>query len=95
MKKRVFAMILLVVFAMGILAACNKSSALTSEQAQKAAYKHLGISQKDVTDVHAHVTTEDGIPCYSIHVSTAEGSHTVVIHAGTGEVLSSAEGASH
>ena len=95
MKKRIFAMVLLVVFALGILSACGKNSALSSEQAQKAALDHLGISQKDAADIHTHITTEDGIPCYSIHISTADGDHTVVIHAGTGEVLSSAEGASH
>lgn len=93
MKKRLFALVLLAVFALGI-AACNKNSALTSEQAQEVALEHLGINEKGAT-VHAHVTTEDGIPCYSIHISTADGDHTVVIHAGTGEVLSSAEGASH
>jgi uncharacterized membrane protein YkoI len=95
MKKRIVSLLLLAVFAIGILAACGKSSALTPEQAQKAALEHLEISQKDVTDVHTHVVTENGNPCYSIHVSTADGEHTVLIHAGTGEVLSSADGAAH
>lgn len=94
MKKRIFSLVLLVVFALGILAACGKDSALTTEEAQKVALEHLGINEKDAS-VHAHVTSENGIPCYSIHVSTADGDHTVVIHAGTGEVLSSSEGASH
>lgn len=94
MKKRIIALVLLAIFALGI-AACNKNSALTSEQAQKAALEHLGISQSDVADIHTHVTSENGIPCYSFHISTANGGYTVVVHAGTGEVLSSAEGTSH
>ena len=95
MKKRIVALLLLVVLALGIFTACNKSSALTSEQAQKAALEHLGISQKDATDIHTHVTTENGIPCYSFHIATADGGYTVVVHAGTGEVLSSSESISH
>lgn len=93
MKKRMIALVLLAVFALGI-AACDKNSALTTEEAQEVALEHLGINEEDAS-VHAHVTSENGIPCYSIHVSTADGDHTVVIHAGTGEVLSSSEGASH
>lgn len=94
MKKRIIALALLAIFAFGI-AACNKNSALTSEQAQKVALTHLGISQKDATDIHTHVTTENGIPCYSFHISTADGGYTVVVHAGTGEVLSSTESINH
>jgi len=94
MKKRLFALVLLAVFALGILAACEKNSALTTEEAQEVALEHLGINEKDST-VHAHVTSDNGIPCYSIHVSTADGDYTVMVHAGTGEVLSSAKGTSH
>lgn len=94
MKKRMIALVLLAVFALGI-AACNKNSALTSEQAQKAALEHLGISQSDVADIHTHVTSENGIPCYSFHIATTDGEHTVVIHAGTGEVISSTDSINH
>lgn len=89
MKKKIFAVLALSVLLLGMLCACGKSGAITAEQAQKIALEDAGLKQKDVSDVHSHVVTENNIPCYSIHISVAEGEYSYLIHAGTGEILDS------
>lgn len=87
MKRKIFAVLAVSVLLLGILCACGKSGALTAEQAQKVALEDAGLKQKDVSDVHAHVVSEDNVPCYSIHISTEDGEYSYLIHAGTGEIL--------
>ena len=87
MKKKIFAVLAVSILLLGVLCACGKSNAITAEKAQKIAMEDAGLKQKDVSDVHAHVVTEDNIPCYSIHITTADGEYSYLIHAGTGEIL--------
>jgi uncharacterized membrane protein YkoI len=97
MKKRLIALFLLVALALSVMAGCgsSKSDVVTQEQAQQIAIEEIGISQNQVTDAHIHVTMQDGIPCYSVHLTTAAGEYSVLIHAGTGEVLNTGSGANH
>lgn len=95
MKKRIVAFTLLAVMLLGMLTACGKKSALTQEEAQKIALEHAGISQEDVSDMHVHIVQEQGIPCYSFHISSEKGDCTVLVHAGTGEILSTKDSISH
>lgn len=91
MKKRVFALLLVLVLAVSMLAACEKKTGpVTGDEAQKIALESVGLDEKDVKDVHTHILDQNGIPCYSIHITTADSEFSVVIHAGTGEVLSGA-----
>ena len=91
MKKRIFALVLVLMLILSCLTACSqKSGAVTGEEAQKIALEAVGLQEKDVTNVHAHVLDQDGIPCYSIHITAGDKEYSVVIHAGTGEVLSGA-----
>ena len=91
MKKRVFALTLVLVLAVSLFAACGKKSGpVTTDEAQKIALEALDLSQTDVKDVHTHIVDQNGIPCYSIHITTAAEEFSVVINAGTGEVLSGA-----
>lgn len=87
MKRKIFAVLAVSVLLLGLLCACGKSNAITAEKAQKIAMEDAGLKQKDVSDVHAHVVTEDNVPCYSIHISTADKEYSYLIHAGTGEIL--------
>lgn len=89
MKRKIFAVAALCVLLLGMLCACGKSEAITAEKAQKIALEDAGLKQKDVSDVHSHVVTENNIPCYSIHISADEGEYSYLIHAGTGEILES------
>ena len=89
MKKNILAVLALCILLLGMLCACGKSGAITSEQAQKIALEDAGLKQKDVSDVHSHVVSENNIPCYSIHISVADREYSYLIHAGTGEILDS------
>ena len=87
MKKRIFALLAIAVMLLGLLTACGKKGPVTQEEAQKIAMEHAGLTKKDVSDVHVHITNDNGIPCYSIHITTEEGDFSVVINASTGEVI--------
>ncbi len=96
MKKRIIAAVLLVVFALSIMAGCSKKQeVVTQEQAQTIAMEAVGVTADQVTNAHIHVVTEDGIPCYNVHLSTTDGEFSALIHAGTGEVLDTGSGANH
>ena len=88
MKRKIFSVLALTALLLGLLCACGKPSAITAEKAQQIALEDAGIKQNEASDVHAHVVTEDNIPCYSIHISVGEGEeYSYLIHAGTGEIL--------
>lgn len=87
MKKRFFAIFMILVILAGMLAACGKKGPVTQAEAQKIALDHAGLKTSDVSDVHVHIVEEQGIPCYSIHITTADGELSVVINASTGEVI--------
>lgn len=87
MKKRIFAILLIVLLVAGTLAACGKKGAVTQEEAQKIALEFAGLTEDQITDVHTHIVTEQGIPCYSIHITTTDSELSVVINAATGEVM--------
>ena len=87
MKKRIVAIALLAVLVLGLFAGCGKSGVVTEEQAQKIAMEAAGMTKDQVTDVHTHLTTVQGIPCYSVHITTADGDFSVLINAGTGEIV--------
>lgn len=89
MKKRIFALLMVSVMLMGLLCACGSSAkVLTSEEAQKIALEQAGVTADQVTDIHTHIVTEEGVPCYSVHITTLEGEFSIVINAGTGEIIS-------
>lgn len=87
MKKRVFTLLMVAVMLLGLLSACGNKGPITQEKAQKIALEHAGLSEKDVADVHTHISDENGIPCYSIHITTSDDEISVVINATTGEVM--------
>lgn len=87
MKKRIFALVTIAVILLGLLAGCGKKGPVTQDEAQKIALEYAGLTKKDVADVHVHVTSDNGLPCYSIHITTGEKDFSVVINASTGEVI--------
>lgn len=87
MKKRILAILMLTLVVVSIFTACGKKGPITQEQAQKIALEHAGLTQKDASDVHVHVTSDNGLPCYSVHITTVDGDFSVIINASTGEVV--------
>ena len=90
MAKRMLALLLLVVLAVSLLAACGKKDTfLTAEEAQKIAMEAVGVSKKEVADAHPHTGTIDDIPHYNIHLTLKDGTeYEIIINALTGEVVS-------
>ena len=87
MKRRIFTLLLIALLVAGTLTACGKKGAVTQEEAQKIALESAGLTEAQITDVHTHIVTEQGIPCYSIHITTTDSELSVVINAATGEVM--------
>ena len=95
MKKRFIAIFMVLVVLVGMLAACGKKGPVTQAEAQKIALDHAGLKQSDVTDAHVHIIEEQGIPCYSIHISSTKGDYSYVINASDGTIISGGEGSGH
>lgn len=87
MKKRFVAIFMILVILVGMLAACGKKGPVTQAEAQKIALDHAGLKTSDVSDVHVHIVEQQGVPCYSIHITTESGDFSVVINASSGEVM--------
>lgn len=89
MKNRMLAILLLAALMLTLLAACGKEASkfLTAQEAQEIAMEAAGVSEKEVTDVHAHVGTLNDTPCFSIHLTVGDTEYEYIIDAATGEIL--------
>ena len=88
MKKRYFVLFLTLILLLSLLAGCGKkSSMLTVEEAQKIAVKEAGISESQISDIHTHISSRDGVPCYNIHITADGKEYEFFIDAATGEFL--------
>ena len=89
MKKRILAVIVLAALMLSLFTACGSkgASVITPEKAQKIALKDAGLSADDVSDIHTHVVTEQGVAGYSIHITVGGTEYEYIIAAETGEIL--------
>ena len=89
MKKHLLSLLLLAALMLTLFTACDsKPKVLTQDDAQAAALKDAGLSAQEVEDVHTHLVTENGIPCYSVHITVGETTYSYLIAANGGEILS-------
>ena len=96
MKKRIMAVLVLVALLLGVFTACgNKTKVLTSEDAQAVAMEQAGLTKDQITDMHTHIVTDNGIPCYNVHITSENGSYVYLIAAADGTVISGGEGSGH
>lgn len=97
MKKRIFVSLLAAVMLLSLLAGCGskKSDVLTAEEAQAVALEQAGLTKDQATDIHTHIVTENGIPCFSVHITSSAGDYSFVISATDGTVISGGEGSGH
>ena len=87
MKNRIVALVLAVLMVLTLFAACgNKTSVVSEKEAQKKALESLGLTAKDVTDIHTHIAGGD-VPGYSFHITCGDEEYSVLINAVTGEVV--------
>lgn len=97
MKKRIFATFLLAVMLLSLLAGCGnkKTEVLTAEEAQAVALEHAGLTKDQATDIHTHIVTENGTPCFSVHITSTQGDYSYVISVVDGSILSGGKGSGH
>lgn len=86
MKIRMLTLFLLAAL---LLTACGADDpgVLTPEEAQKIVLEDTGLSAKDVSDIHTHITEHDGIPGYSIHITIDGAEYEYIIDGVTGDIL--------
>ena len=90
MKKRIVALILLVVLLLPVLCACGKKNdILTQNEAVKKVAEHLDINTTDMKDVYVHITEGETNPCYSFHFTYDGKSYSLMVDVVTGEVMES------
>lgn len=88
MKKRIFAVLLLVALMVSVFAACaNKTSIVTQEQAQEIALEQAGLTEENADSIHTHIDTHQGIPCYSVHITADGKEFSFLISAADGQIL--------
>lgn len=86
MKK--FIAVLLVLACVLSFAACNKKDkVLTQDEAVAVALADAKLS--DYEEAHAHITEQNGVPCFSIHISKDGHTYSYLIAAKGGEILAS------
>ena len=87
--KKILACIALAVLLLALLAGCGakKNDVLTAEDAQQIALEDAGLKEKDVDDVHAHVTSHGTEVCFSIHITAGDEEYAYLISATSGEIL--------
>lgn len=85
--KKLIAVLLVMTVLLSFAACGNKNKVFTQEEAIAVALKDANL--KDYDDAHAHITTEDGTVCYSIHITVDATTYNYVIAAKGGEILSS------
>ena len=85
--KKVLAFVLAALLAGVLLVGCGSSGVVTEEQAKKIALKDVGLTESQVDDVHIHMVTENGLPCYSVHITAGDREVSVVIDIASGEII--------
>ena len=94
MLRRTLGIILCCLLLTALFVGCGKeeSGPLSQDRAKQIVLEDLGISADAVSDIHVHLVTEDGVACYSIHVTYGANQKTYLIHGLTGQILSVTDG---
>lgn len=94
MKKRIFAMVLLVAVLLGALAACSsEDDLLTEDEVKKIVTDHACADGAKATsvDFHGIGETKDGQVCFQVYITVNGQTFLYQVHATSGEILSVAE----
>ncbi len=91
MTRKIGIILLALTLCVSLLVACGDSDILTTDEAQEIALKDAGLKKSDVS-IHTHVGTEDGKPCYEVHIEAGAEGYTYLIDAQTGAILDKSEG---
>ena len=85
--KKILAFLLAALLVGVLLVGCGNDGIVTEEQAKKIALKEVGLKESQVDDIHIHMVEENGLPCYSVHITTPDTEMSVVIDIASGEII--------
>ncbi len=91
MKIRIITVIALLAMLLCMFAACSNKTVISAEDAQNIALEHVGLSPRQVDDIHTHVIDYEGYPRYSVHITVGDTDYEYLIDVVTGEILLSGE----
>ena len=87
MKKKILALCLVVLLLGALFAGCGGNEIVTEEKAKVMAMEHAGVQESEIEDLHVHLVDENGLACYSVHITTATREVSVVIDIASGEII--------
>ena len=87
MKKKILALCLVVLLLGALFAGCGGNEIVTEEKAKEMAIEHAGVQESEIEDLHVHLVDENGLACYSVHITTATREVSVVIDIASGEII--------
>ena len=93
MKKRVFAIVMLAVLLLGLLAACKKDGILTEAEVKKIVTDHACADGSVVSsvDFHGIAETAEGQASFQVYITVNGTTYLYQVHPTTGEILSVTE----
>ena len=75
----------LVLVLLCFLAGCANET-FTAQQAQELALSEMGRKASEVDEIHSHVISYEGKPCYQIHITIGESEYEYTISS-AGDIL--------
>ena len=87
MKKKILALCLVVLLVGALFAGCGGNEIVTEEKAKAMAMEHAGVQESEIEDLHVHLVDENGLACYSVHITTATREVSVVIDIAGGKII--------
>lgn len=85
--KKFLAFLLAALLVGALLAGCGDGGVVTEEQAKKLALQETGLKESHVDDMHIHMVEENGLPCYSVHITAGDREVSVIIDIASGEII--------
>ena len=94
--KKLIALLLVLVMALGIFAACADTKIISEDEAKQIALKNAGLTLEEVGEVHAHSSDLGETVAYSIYFSYEGKDYSYTIDGKTGVIISKGnEGHAH
>ena len=85
--KKIMALLLAALLVGTLLVGCG-GGVVTEEKAKEIALKEVDLKESQVDDIHVHMVTENGLPCYSVHITAGDREVSVLIDIASGDILS-------
>lgn len=96
MAKRSIAIVLLIVLAGGLMAACEPAKEPISQaEAVNIVMKAMDVEQSDNPSIHVHQGVQAGKDVFNVYITVGSISKTYVVAVNGGDILAIFDGAGH